>query len=335
MSRVTKLLLLLLLLIAAALPAGWYGAAALLGHSFDSWVENRRDNGFAIRHGEPELAGFPFGLDVSIAEPSIESPKGWRWAGPVLSGRSQVWEPLSIAVESPGRHDVTWGGPEAPLNLQLDATTAAGEIELSLDGKLEKADAALTKVRAEGPLPGAVQIETLDLAYRTPANGSPEPGDLLLTASEVELPAGIDPPLGPKIQRLAVEGAVTGPLPDNASRQSLALWRDAGGFLDVQRFEILWGPLAMEAEGRLALDEELRPIGTLNASLRNGSAVIDILVEKRMIAERAAGALKLAIFALSKDAGDGGPPLVELPVNLREGLLYLGPVALFRLRPIR
>ncbi len=340
MSRFAKLTLLVLLLLSVlGLPAAWVLSGAVLRHSFDAWVQDRRDDGYALRYAEPELAGFPFGLDVRIADPSVESPKGWRWRGPALTGGATLWDPLTLALQAPGRHWVEWGPDKGRLALRLDAAGASGRAELAFDGRLRRADAALTDVAAEGPLPGPLHIDRLDLVYRdppapNPAGAAAAPGDLLVTALGVDLPPGLALPLGPRVELFLVEGRIEGPLPAEADRQSLALWRDAGGLLDIQRLKLRWGPLQLEAEGQLALDKELRPTGELTSNLRGGSDLVEHLAERKMIAERAAGALKLAIFALSRSADDGGPPVVELPISLKDGLLYLGPVALFRLRPV-
>ncbi|MDJ0946106.1 MAG: DUF2125 domain-containing protein [Kiloniellales bacterium] len=345
MPRSAKLALLFLLLLPLlGVPAAWVLSGAVLRHSFEAWVQDRREDGYALRYAEPELAGFPFGLDVRIDDPSVESPEGWQWRGPALTGGATLWDPLTLALQAPGRHLVDWGPREGRLSLRLDAAKASGTAALALDGRLRRADAALHEILAEGPLPGPVQIERLDLVYRDRDEEDPTgevreggprpPGDLLMTVLGVDLPPGLALPLGPRVELFLVEGRLEGPLPAEASRRSLALWRDAGGLLDIHRLELRWGPLQLEAEGQLALDRELRPTGQLTSNLRGGADLVDHLAERKMIAERAAGALKLAFFALSRSAEDGGPPVVELPVNLKDGLLYLGPVALFRLRPV-
>lgn len=339
MPRFAKIVLLFLLLLPLlGLPSAWFLSGTVLRHSFDAWVQDRRDAGYTLRYAEPELAGFPFGLDVRIPDPGVESPEGWHWRGPALTGGATLWDPLSLTLRAPGRHRVEWGPRNGRLALQLDAAGASGRAELAFDGRLRQADAALTDVAAEGPLPGPLHIERLDLVYRDTAvpddADAAAPGELLMTALGVDLPPGLELPLGPRVELFLVEGRVEGPLPAEASRQSLALWRDAGGLLDIHRLKLRWGPLQLEAEGRLALDRELRPTGELTSNLRGGSDLVEHLAARKMIAERAAGALKLAIFALSRNAGDGGPPVVELPVSLKDGLLYLGPVALFRLRPV-
>lgn len=334
MSRAAKVFLLILLLAAGAVPAGWYGAAALLERSFSAWVQERQAEGYAVRHGLAEIDGFPLRLQARIPEPVIESPRDWRWKGPELHGQAVPWEPLTIQLRSPGRHALEWGPRDAPVALDLHATAADGTAVLAVDGRLREADAELTDVTAAGPLPGPLRIDALKLSYRERDDGEAGPGDLLLSALNIELPPGFDPPLGHQVELLLAQGRVMGPLPAEASRESLALWRDAGGLLDIEHMELRWGPLALEAKGQVGLDRELRLSGSLTSNLRGGSEAVEIFAKREMIGKRAAGALKLAIFALSRDAGDGGPPVVELPVSLKDGMFFLGPVALFRLPPV-
>ena len=334
MTRAVLVLLALLLLTGAAVPAGWHGAAALLEHSFQAWVQERRAEGYAVRHGTAEIVGFPMSLQARVPDPVIESPRDWRWRGPELRGQAVPWEPLTIQLQSPGRHTLEWGPRDAPVALDLHATAADGMAVLTTDGRLRAADANLSDVTAAGPLPGPLRIDALKLSYRDREDGASGAGDLLLSALNIELPPGFDPPLGHEVELLLAQGQVVGPLPAAASRESLALWRDAGGLLDIEHMELRWGPLSLEAKGQVGLDRELRLSGKLTSNLRGGSEAVEIFAERKMIGKRAAGALKLAIFALSRDAGDGGPPVVELPVSLKDGLFFLGPVALFQLPPV-
>ncbi len=334
MTRSVLLLLILLLLTGTAVPAGWYGAAALLERSFQAWVQERQAEGYAVRHGPAEIDGFPLSLQARIPEPVVESPRDWRWKGPELLGQAVPWEPLTIQLQSPGRHRLEWGPREAPVALDLHTNAADGTAVLAIDGRLREADAKLTDVTAAGPLPGPLRIDSLTLSFRESETGAAHPGNLLLSALNVELPPGFDPPLGHQVELLMAQGRVMGPLPVEASRESLALWRDAGGLLDIEHMELRWGPLSLEAKGQVGLDRELRLSGKLTSSLRGGSEALEVFAKRQMIGKRAAGALKLAIFALSRDAGDGGPPVVELPVSLKDGLFFLGPVALFQLPPV-
>ena len=58
---------------------------------------------------------------------------------------------------------------------------------------------------------------------------------------------------------------------------------------------------------------------------------MDVLKKRGVIENGAAFALKTAAFALAQSEAGSGRPVVALPVTLRDGLVYLGPVAIFRI----
>ncbi len=101
-----------------------------------------------------------------------------------------------------------------------------------------------------------------------------------------------------------------------------------GGVLQIQRFVANWGPLAVTAEGTLALDGQMQPLFAGTATVRGYSEAIDALVQARMMAPNQATGAKIALAAMAKPADDGGPPAAKLPITIQDGFLFVGPLKL-------
>ena len=129
-------------------------------------------------------------------------------------------------------------------------------------------------------------------------------------------------------QRIDLAAAVEGRLQPGRPSESLAIWRDAGGVLQIQRFAADWGPLAVTAEGTLALDGQMQPLFAGTATVRGYSEAIDALVQARMMAPNQATGAKIALAAMAKPADDGGPPAAKLPITIQDGFLFVGPLKL-------
>jgi hypothetical protein len=114
----------------------------------------------------------------------------------------------------------------------------------------------------------------------------------------------------------------------------LTLWRNAGGLLVLDRLDLDWPPITLEATGHLTLDEALRPLGDLQARIAGLPALLDRLVAQGLMAENQARITKLAVLALSTEQDSQGRAVVELPVSFRQGYLYLGPLPLVPVSPV-
>ncbi len=113
----------------------------------------------------------------------------------------------------------------------------------------------------------------------------------------------------------------------------LQQWLLAGGGLEIARLELVWGSLALEGAGSLALDPRLMPSGRIEARMSGLPETMDRLVAAKMLRSDRADLVKAVLSALAEGADSTGRPVVALPITLEEGRLFLGPVQLFRFSP--
>ena len=149
------------------------------------------------------------------------------------------------------------------------------------------------------------------------------------------MPAVFALPFGPDVSRIVVEADLFGPLAPGPPEVALPAWRDAGGTIEVTRFGVRHGPLAADADGTLALDGALQPIGAFTLRSRGFLHLVASLSRRGAIGEGAARAAGLVLGALTRPAADGGPPVLSVPVTLQDRTVHVGPVALARWPPVR
>ena len=323
------------LLLVGAVSGYWFWWTAQIEAGVGHWGEARRAEGFRVDHGAPLVDGFPLAHRVRIAAPQLTSPDGWAWQGPELEAAADLWAPRRIALSFPGSHSLTAPAGAAFEAATLTATPATGNLRIALDGRLEEAALRLGQARlVAAPLgeitAGRLAIEIWPDYVDHWASGF----RFRARVEDVTLPPDLAQPLDAAARHLFLEGRLVGLLPQAPPRLALAHWRNQGGRLELSRIEMDWPPLALTASGTLGLDDALRPEGTISAEVAGLPELIGRLsAAGRLPSQQAVMAqAALAAFAGAPDAE--GRKRITLPITLRGGFLYLGPLQLAPLAPL-
>jgi hypothetical protein len=108
----------------------------------------------------------------------------------------------------------------------------------------------------------------------------------------------------------------------------LVKWRDGGGTVEVARLNLAYGFLDVWANGTMALDGDMQPIGAFTAKVEGFFPLVDALKEKGLVRARDAVTAKVVLGVLAKKPADGGPPTLNLPLTVQGRKVYAGPLAL-------
>ncbi|HMA15331.1 MAG: DUF2125 domain-containing protein [Bacteroidota bacterium] len=336
-NRLAVAALFLLLLVSAALAGAWLWARAALEDGIARWREEQIERGYVVEYRGPDFAGFPFALSVSFTAPRVVTPQGLTWEGPPISGEARVWDPFTIDLSYPGLHRLSLAEDGETRAADITAEEATGRVVLESDGRVESAriDLAQLVLRGEGVESMAAQRLTARLGPLTAgADGGLEELDLVAEAIGVQLPPGRGEPLGDQVAKLSFDSTVVGGIPPGKPETALPAWRDRGGAWRFRRLAAIWGPLDLQADGALSLDEALRPEGQLDSTLKGAGAVIDRLVAAGRMKPEAALAARLAVMALGRPDGVTGETVLTVPISLRQGMLYLGPIPIAPIAPV-
>ena len=319
--------------------AYWFVLAGEAREVIARWSENWRAAGFAVSHGEPDLGGFPLSLRASFAAPSVgrgDGAQAWRWRGEGVTVSLRPWNLSRLGVRMEGRHEITVGEPGG-RRYTLDAERAAATVTLDGDGGVERIDAALAAFAVrEDAWSAPLRIGRLRLegfGYRR-AGGGARATDVTLVVEDAELPAAPAGALGKNIARVRADITLVGAFPERPLEAAMAAWRDDGGTVELRGLVVRWGPLDLSADGTLALDSEMRPIAALAASIAGVDEAVASLLAAGSIGAAEAAAMRVAFNLFARITSSSGDR-VNVPITAQEGRIFVGPVAVARIGPLR
>ena len=317
----------------ALYSAGWLFLANRVAAALDAFVAQEHAQGMALLSTGRTITGFPGWIEVDltgIAASGLPHEPDGRLAIPVASAWARPW--------------------------QLGAWRFALDKGATLDGPLGHARFGLmgghvATVLGPGGAPGGdlvdLHLDTLDLGHgdrqleiaragmvlhlppTPPVRHEEALFSLSVEAHRVTLPDPVAP-LGQQMDHLRFEATWRGPVPPGRLTDALAAWRDQGGTVDLAGIDLGWGPLSAMADGTLALDKDMQPLGAFSARLVGVDAILDALIASGQIPQANASIARLGLSMMAQRGADGTPQL-KTPVTVQDGAVYMGPAKLAKL----
>lgn len=316
----------------------WFSVAIKSRDAVLQWIEGQRANELTVRYDSLVTSGFPFSISLAFVNPSFVAPQAqspWGWEGATLDLVIKPWNSRDIRAITSGS--------------QMLAISFKGKTE-TFNGEAERAELAL-KLFAGEPESGHLQLKEISLKAETAGLA-----DIEITAAEVHIARLVTgkadyqtvtanlstalqgvtgpwlqtSPLGESIQSLVVEARQMGSFDQGPLVESLENWRDNGGTIEITTFNLRHGPLKFSADGTLALDDTLQPIGALTARIEGFFETIDALKQLGAVKSRDAITAKIVLGVLSRKPLNGGPVHLNLALSAQSGRIYAGPIALMK-----
>ena len=287
LRRLLPLILVVLVLAFGALSLYWHWSAQRLEIWIAAWVQDQRAQGYEISYQDPEIGGYPFHLTAYLAAPRMASPEGWVWQAKDVEAQAFLLDPFTIEVDFAGQHQVEQQRGGAARDIEVRFAEARSIIHLARDGSLDRGELDLlgAVVQADGVAPLSIGQMGAQLGPIEEAR-SDRPQAILLKAdlSDIELPPNERNPLGSDIDLLAFDLLLLGQLSEGDPRSVVEAWRRSGGQLDIKALALEWGALGLLAEGAVALDDQLRPLGTIQARVAGFAETLAALSGAGLIA---------------------------------------------------
>lgn len=263
---------LILVAVPLLLAGGYYGlwswGADRLNDRLDDRVASLQAQGGDYRAANRSTTGFPLGYRLETQNLALRTPDGVAVRSDHIVAEADVWALTDIALsfDQGLLVSVPTGGDNAPP-IRLASATGTGLISAGSGSGVEASTLTLNSVSVNAPGADLVQIDSLDVAF-TPPPAPAAPIVLAITARDITapaLPAGL---MGGAIESASLEAAATTPLPADMNAAALALWRDHGGSITIERFALDWGSVSIVASGTITLDRDLQPRAELMTEIR-------------------------------------------------------------------
>jgi hypothetical protein len=291
-QRITWLFVVFVALFLVAYGMYWKAKADLLKISFTTEKVVAAREGKTFR-GEMEVYGFPLSFTARIKNLFYKDPTRISFSAREIKLDNYIWAPLTTNVSLAG-----------PFSLHLHAQ----EVQLSGD--------TFTLVYAP-PL------------WMPPKSMSDGPR-IRMAIKGLKFAGNFPPSLRGAIEDFSIRGRFKGMLP-NAQRDTVEAWRKAGGIIQIETLEGTWGPLNINAEGTMGLDDSLQPIASFSSQLKGHDVVLDELSKGGQLKPLTVGLIQTAFKYLeNKEA----PGTAQVPLTIHNNELIAAGVKVYSWSPL-
>jgi hypothetical protein len=341
--------------VAIVVTAAWFFFVLQTQRAIIQWAEIQRENGVDITWQDLRFTGYPLRIDVQIGTPQMIVRQRNRrviWEPSLLTFKLSSITPHVIDFVSPGAHDLQFASDNAAWSAVIEAETLEGQAKFPPDGyqRIEQLVGQFAGVRVT-PFawvdPVTIEQGNFEATLRAATPIDPDAVhprgnsfEFALAARDIGLPKDLLDgyalaALGPLISEFSTEVLVKGELAiGSADIDTLTAWRDGGGTVEITSIELQWGPLRITADGTLALDGDLQPVGSFATRIAGLQQFISAMETGGVLSPSDAAIARITLAVLTRPAEDGGPNRAEIPITLQERILRLGPIALIELPPI-
>lgn len=322
----------------------WTWGARHVAARFEAWRAAQAEAGVTVGYGSFAVKGWPFGWRVTIETPAAagSGAAGWAWSGERLVASVDPRDLRRIAIRLPGAQQARFGAGDVATRLDIRAARPEGTLRFDDAGRIERLD--LDFEALELRLDGAAEtLQVRHLAFGlaphrpAAADHRTDTLDVTLRAAGVRLPAAVRPleALGRDVASAELDARVMGRIAGTRLAEAVRIWRDDGGTLEIAKLAVDWGPLRVEGDGTLALDERDRPLGAGTARIAGYAETLDTLVAGGAVPPGMAAVAKIALNLLARqDPQGGGRPTVRVPVSAQDGVVTVQNFRLFRVGPL-
>jgi hypothetical protein len=329
-TRLALVALAALLVIAGAYAGYWYAVAGQIEDGVVAWAQSSRADKIDVSWRNIRVTGFPGAfrveLETALLRDDAVTPSP-EIRMPSISGTARPWNFADWRLNAPRglTAEIARIGERVPA--KLSAQSAEGTVSV------DPAGGWTTRLRLQSPVVEAgprIRVNTVDVSVAMPLKPPTRERNaklvLTLDARDVELPVAIGP-LGDRIDEFDLGGTIKGPIPSGKLSEALAVWRDAGGTIELDKLHLRWGTLGATASGTMTLDQELQPSGALSGAVSGYDQILVALAESGQMRATDAGLARIALGLLAKPGPDGKPE-VKTAFAIRNGQMFLGPARL-------
>ncbi len=329
------------LLAAAAIYAGaWFLIARQVETLSEQWIETQRRQGWTVSYQPMQVRGFPSWPQIELKDVQVAAPLsdgGWVWTAETATVVPLSLDLTQFSVLTPGRQTFRAPGQDgAPWT--ITAFTAVTKLGLDSRRQLQSTDLTFGDLELLDPggLPvfGAARLNVALGLADGPSSPDMPYARFVAAADAIRLAADTRP-FSRSIPALRLDVDMLGAMTPGRLSDALDDWREDGGTLEVRRFLLDWPPLRIDADGTLALDQDLQPIAAFSTRISGFNETLDALVADGRVSAGDAQSATLILNLLAQRPDDGGAPEIAVPVSVQDRRLSVGPIEVMDVPEVR
>lgn len=308
----------------------WAALAISTKGMSNEWIAAQRQQGWSVSVSEPRLDGFPFWPSVVLENIAITAPLengAWSWATDRVTVHPSTFDLTHLTIRAPGRHMFELPRTTNGL-LYGDAKVADFEIDLDTQGRLQRGNVLIEQGEIQDasrlPLVGASQID-LELALAEANTGSREVFARFTGQSDDLRFAANLRPFDSTVRTIRLEAELIGAVTPGRLQDALNLWRRGGGTLEVRRLVLDWPPLTLDADGTMALDEDLQPIAAFSTRITGFNDTLGALETQGFLPRGQAKSAEMVLNLLARTPRGSDTPELQVPLSVQDQRLSVGP----------
>ena len=320
--------LLLVITLAAVWGGYWWSGALAMERGFRAWLDARAAEGWVASYESVETHGFPSRFDTSFRDLALQPPGGpWAWRAP-------LFQTLMLSY-APNRAVAAWPGPQTLLTptgrIDLEGQELRASVRLGVAARLPleefRAVARGLEIRGEGGWRAGAEEASLATVASPAAPNGQRLGLLLRDLRPPEAVRALVDPAGAMpggLDRLHIDAVLGFDAPWDRRALEERAPRLTG--LALREAALVWGELAITAEGGVEIDAGGVPEGRIELRVEGWRRLVDLLREAGLLGEGLAPLTMRALEALAGLSPD--PDAIEAPLSFQGGFVSLGPIPL-------
>ena len=303
----------LALILAAGWSYGWFWLRGQAEQRMDATSASFKARGYDLSWRERTFSGFPFRMNVTLADARIAEPSGWALRVPELKGEAEVYDLTHWVMVA--THGVVLTRPDAG-----DVVIAGQALRASFSHPQER--------------PPRISVEGANLTFTAAPNAKPFP---LLSAANMQLHLRAGPDdqgailfkadgaradfvglLGRIVQdkqaSMVLDARLTrvSALHGHSWADAVRAWTAAGGAMTLQDSQVLAGDAEMKGRtGALTVDQNGRLEGALDVSIKERPDLSKPIKTREQMLAAAAEAM-------------GQEPVIKANLKFGDGRTHLG-----------
>jgi len=348
-----------LILAIIAYSAWWLFVAGQVESGFARWVADQRAAGQVIGHTPMKVGGYPFKIRPKLTLITFESVKIDTALATAtfedVVAETKPWSFSRIDFNALARV-VSPGSGSGGFDLQTD--TVVGQLGMSSSGKIESVDLRIQSIggwlqspEGRGQSGGAdtpstegeniaVTVERLGVEMRVKEGSINEAVAVNAAIEGILFPdfSADDLLLGNRIERFSTQLLIDPILNHEdtnyqSTADAVAAWHVAGGVIDVADTTLQIGPLRASLAGPVSVDEALQPTARVQARIQGLETILRAGVQTGAVTREMAQLFQ-GIAGLMSRPDENGVPTVELPIEVRNRGVFIGPAKVADVPPV-